>query len=190
MYLKKTTIEGLVEIGCVPHWDDRGAVTEIFRDDWFRQDVSELSFVQENQSLSNEAGTIRGLHAQRGLAVQGKLVRCTSGSILDVAVDARPNSSSFGRWQSFKVSHGGLNQVWVPPGFLHGFCTLEDYTVVVYRLTAHYAPEEEIGVRWDDPDLGISWPIEPSGAKVSEKDRAQPLFRDCNWQEVWSGARQ
>ena len=148
--------------------DDRGHFFESFSAQaWDRP------FVQENQSFSH-AGVLRGLHKQAAPHEQGKLVRVVSGAVFDVAVDVRPGSPTFGRWVGETLSADNRRQLWIPEGFLHGFYALED-SVLLYKMTAAYAPQAETPVRWDDADLGIAWPLrgEPT---VSEKDRAAPAF--------------
>jgi len=136
-------------------------------------------FVQDNHSLSVPNGTVRGLHLQIGAAAQGKLVRCVRGAIWDVAVDVRHGSPSFGQHVAAVLSAGNWQQLWVPPGFLHGFCTLEPHTEVIYKVTAPYDRASERGVLWTDPDLAVPWPITPSEGILSDKDQMLPLLRDC-----------
>jgi dTDP-4-dehydrorhamnose 3,5-epimerase len=130
--------------------------------------------VQDNQSLSVRAGTIRGIHFQSKPAAQGKLVRCLEGKLLDVAVDLRKDSPNYGRWISAILSPTQSNQLWIPVGFGHAFCTLEPDTVISYRVTDYYSPENDKGVAWDDPDIGIGWPKIADPDTLSAKDRSQP----------------
>lgn len=137
-----------------------------------------LEFVQDNQSYSAAAGTVRGLHYQAPPFAQDKLVRVVRGSILDVAVDARKESPSFGKWVSAKLSADGGEQLLVPIGFLHGFITLEPDTEVVYKVTNYYSGECDGAVRWDDPDLAIDWGEFADRAHLSDKDARAPSWRD------------
>ncbi|MBW4092102.1 MAG: dTDP-4-dehydrorhamnose 3,5-epimerase [Proteobacteria bacterium] len=136
-------------------------------------------FVQDNHSLSVPAGTVRGLHLQVAPNVQGKLVRCVRGAIWDVAVDVRHGSPSFGRHVAAVLSAENWCQLWVPGGFLHGFCTLEPDTEVIYKVTADYDRAAERGVVWNDPDLALPWPVAEDAAVLSDKDRVLPRWRDC-----------
>lgn len=158
--------------------DDRGYFAETFRQSLFEQEIGRWSFIQDNQSLSKEQGTVRGLHYQRAPQEQGKLVRCVAGAILDVALDIRPTSPTFGQHVAVELSETNGQQLWVPPGFAHGFCTLVPDTRVVYKVTQYYSAHHEGGVRWDDPALGIAWPISADDAVLSAKDKVRPLFVD------------
>ncbi len=154
--------------------DERGFFMEAFKDGWFRENVEDVAFVQDNQSLSRQVGTVRGLHYQVSPFGQGKLVRCLKGSIFDVAVDIRPGSATFGRWVSTTLTAGNGEQIWVPDGFAHGFCTLEPDTEVFYKVTNPYSRDHDRGLAFDDPEIGIEWPIDLSAAVLSEKDKIQP----------------
>jgi dTDP-4-dehydrorhamnose 3,5-epimerase len=158
--------------------DARGTFSETFRQDRFTAEVGPFVFVQDNQSRSALKGTIRGLHFQREPRAQGKLVRAISGAVLDVAVDIRAGSPSFGRFVAAELSAGNGHQLWVPPGFLHGFCTLSDDVELAYKVTDYYSPEHDAGVRWDDPDIAVPWPVKAAEAVLSDKDRKAPLLRD------------
>jgi dTDP-4-dehydrorhamnose 3,5-epimerase len=158
--------------------DTRGSFSEIFRQDRFTAEVGPVTFVQDNQSRSALKGTIRGLHFQRKPRTQGKLVRAIRGAVLDVAVDIRTGSPSFGRFEAVELSAENGQQLWVPPGFLHGFCTLTDDVELAYKVTDYYSPEHDACVRWDDPDIGIPWPVAASEAVLSDKDRKALLLRD------------
>jgi dTDP-4-dehydrorhamnose 3,5-epimerase len=154
--------------------DSRGYFMEAFKSDWFRTQIEDVSFVQDNQSLSAQVGTIRGLHYQKDPVPQGKLVRCLKGSIFDVAVDIRPGSQTFGQWVGATLTADKGEQLWVPEGFAHGFCTLEPDTVVFYKVTNPYSHPHDAGVAFDDPAIGIEWPIDLSRAVLSDKDKIQP----------------
>ena len=147
---------------------------EAFKDAWFRENIEGVTFVQDNQSLSRQVGTIRGLHYQKAPVGQGKLVRCLKGSIFDVAVDIRPESATFGQWVGETLTAEKGEQLWVPEGFAHGFCTLEPDTEVFYKVTNPYSREHDAGIAFDDPEIGIKWPIDLSAAVLSDKDKVQP----------------
>jgi dTDP-4-dehydrorhamnose 3,5-epimerase len=171
-------IDGLFEIRPRKIADERGYFSEIFRLNAFAEEAGDVEFVQENQSLSRRVGTIRGLHFQTSPAAQGKLVRCLAGSLLDVAVDLRTGSPTFGQSVSLVLTPEHNNQLWVPVGFGHGFCTLEPNSVISYRVTNYYSPEHDKGVAWDDPDIGIDWPDVADPETLSGKDREQPRLAD------------
>jgi dTDP-4-dehydrorhamnose 3,5-epimerase len=174
----QAAITGVVEIRPDRRFDDRGYFSEIFRVDEISRSIGTVQFVQENESLSLAAGTIRGLHFQSPPKAQAKLVRCTAGSLLDVAVDLRRGSPTYGRWVAVALSAKAGNQLWVPVGFAHGFCTLEPDTIVSYRVSAYYSPEHDKGVAWDDPEIGIAWPDIADADTLSAKDRVQPRLAD------------
>lgn len=169
-------LPGLVQVFPKRVGDARGYFAETFREDAFCARVGDVRFVQENQSLSLEAGTIRGLHFQSAPFAQGKLVRCLAGSLYDVAVDLRTGSPAFGKWTAVTISAEAGNQLWIPPGFAHGFCSLEPSTVISYKVTAYYSAPDDRGVAWDDPQLGIEWPKIAKLATLSGKDRVQPAL--------------
>jgi dTDP-4-dehydrorhamnose 3,5-epimerase len=158
--------------------DPRG----IFAETYSRRDFAALGlaedFVQDNWSLSERVGTVRGLHFQRRPHAQAKLVRVLRGRILDVAVDIRRSSPTFGEHVAVELAAGDGRMLWVPVGFAHGFCTLEPMTEVAYKVTADYAPESDAGIAWDDPALGIGWPVAPEDALVSRKDALLPPLGD------------
>ena len=158
--------------------DARGYFSETWSDRRFRQEVADVTFVQDNCSVSAKRGTLRGLHFQKPPYAQGKLVHVVRGSIYDVAVDIRRDSPSYGRHVAVTLDASEGIQVWVPPGFLHGFCTLEDETEVVYKVTAYYSPSHDAGVVWNDPDLRINWPIDVHSIVLSDKDQRHPRLRE------------
>jgi dTDP-4-dehydrorhamnose 3,5-epimerase len=178
MEFRSFELDGPLEIIPRKIEDERGYFSEIFRLDSFAQRVPGVEFVQDNQSLSVRTGTIRGLHFQTHPAAQGKLVRCLAGRLLDVAVDLRNGSPTFGRWLSVVLSPNQNNQLWVPVGFGHGFCTLEPNTIIGYRVTSYYSVENDKGVAWDDPEIGVQWPQEADPDTLSAKDRHQPRLAD------------
>lgn len=178
MEFRTFELDGPLEIIPSKHEDERGYFSEIFRLNSFAEYVPNAKFVQDNQSLSVRSGTIRGLHFQTNPKAQGKLVRSLSGRLFDVAVDLRRDSPNYGRWISIILSSEENNQLWVPIGFGHGFCTLEPNSIISYRVTDYYSPEHDRGVAWDDPDIGISWPEIADAETLSGKDRTQPALAE------------
>jgi dTDP-4-dehydrorhamnose 3,5-epimerase len=171
-------LEGPVEVLPLKIEDERGYFSEIFRLADFCKEVGAVEFVQENQSLSVRPGTIRGIHFQTHPVSQGKLVRCLAGKVMDVVVDLRRHSSSYGRWTSVVLSPETNNQLWIPVGFGHAFCTLEPNSVLSYRVTDYYSPQHDQGVAWDDPDIAIHWPALADADTLSAKDRVQPSLAE------------
>jgi dTDP-4-dehydrorhamnose 3,5-epimerase len=178
MKFRDFRIAGPVEILPSRIEDERGYFSETFRKKAFAELVGCVEFVQDNQSLSLREGTIRGLHFQSKPMAQGKLVRCLAGRIFDVAVDLRTGSDTFGRWISVELTPEDNNQLWVPVGFGHGFCTLKPNSVISYRVTNYYSPEKDKGVAWDDPDIGVDWPSVADPDTLSGKDRQQPSLAE------------
>jgi dTDP-4-dehydrorhamnose 3,5-epimerase len=158
--------------------DSRGFFSETYNMKLFGEAGITLNFVQDNHALSQAAGTVRGLHYQGHPFAQDKLVRVVRGRIFDVAVDIRRASPTFGKWVSVELSADAWNQILVPIGFAHGLCTLEPNTEVIYKVTGYYSKADDFGIRWNDPDLGIPWPVGEDQAELSDKDRVQPLFKD------------
>lgn len=156
--------------------DDRGYFSEVYSQGALAGHGIDLVFVQDNQSLSGPVGTVRGLHFQSPPYAQAKLVRVLKGSILDVAVDIRIGSPAFGKFVSRKLTAAQGNQLLVPEGFAHGFCTLEADTEIHYKVSAPYSREHDFGLLWSDPSLGIDWPVNASTAVLSEKDKVQPTL--------------
>lgn len=173
-----------LEIPCVVcirptlHADARGFFCESYSKRALQEAGIAADFVQDNHSLSRAKGVVRGLHFQSQPHAQGKLVRCIRGAILDVAVDIRVGSPTFGQHVARTLTSDNHEQLWVPEGFAHGFCTLEADTEITYKVTDYYAPECDLGLAWDDPDLGIVWPVGPADAVLSDKDRRQPRLSD------------
>ena len=157
--------------------DHRGFFSETYNKRLLADRGIEMDFVQDNHSLSVERGTIRGLHFQTPPYAQDKLVRVAQGSILDVAVDLRRGSPTYGKSVSAVISAESWNQILVPVGFAHGLCTLEPNTVVIYKVSNYYAPDHDLGLLWNDPDLGIDWPVDEAEARLSDKDCRQPRLR-------------
>ncbi len=175
--VRQLGLDGVVVVVPKKFGDHRGFFVETFNKNAFAEAGITPEFVQDNHSLSAEAGTIRGLHFQVPPKAQAKLVRVVRGSILDVVVDIRRASPAFGKWVAAKITATGGEQIFVPVGFAHGFCTLEPDTEVLYKVSDFYSPEHEMGIRWDDQQLGIRWPL--SGAPVlSAKDTKNALLKD------------
>lgn len=162
------------------HADARGFFSETYNKKTFAEAGIDLDFVQDNHSLSVNAGTIRGLHFQSHPYAQDKLVRVVKGRILDVAVDIRRASPTFGQYVTAEISADAWNQILIPIGFAHGLCTLEPNTEVVYKVTNYYSAKHDLGIRWNDPQIGIDWPVDKSCAQLSEKDKALPFLADAD----------
>lgn len=159
--------------------DDRGFFMESFNHRVFSQAVGrEVHFVQDNHSRSSR-GVLRGLHYQLAPHAQGKLVRVISGRVFDVAVDMRKSSPTFGQWVGAELDGGSHRQMWIPPGFAHGFLVLTESADFLYKTTEYYAPDCEAAVRWDDPDLAITWPLEGLLPQLSGKDAVAPAFKQA-----------
>ena len=177
---RQSDIPGLVVLEPPVFRDARGSFSEVYNRKSFSGSVGvDPEFLQDNHSCS-ERGVLRGLHYQLPPAEQGKLVRVVRGAVLDVAVDIRRSSLSFGDWYSVELSRDNHKQLWVPPGFAHGFITLSDHAELLYKVTAYYSPENDRAIRWNDPDIGIDWTdigIEPL---LSPKDADAPLLRDAD----------
>jgi dTDP-4-dehydrorhamnose 3,5-epimerase len=178
MEFREFEVRGPLEVWPRKHEDHRGYFSEVFRLNKFAEHAENVAFVQDNQSLSIAAGTIRGIHFQSHPAAQGKLVRCIAGRLFDVAVDLRSDSPTFGRWISVILSPEELNQLWVPVGFGHGFCSLEPSSIISYRCTEYYSPDHDLGLAWDDPAVGIQWPEIADPETLSGKDRKQPSLAE------------
>jgi dTDP-4-dehydrorhamnose 3,5-epimerase len=178
--VRELGLDGVLEIVPARHGDDRGYFSETFSRDTFAEAGIGLEFVQDNHSLSRAKGVLRGLHYQLPPRAQDKLVRVVRGAILDVAVDIRRGSPTFGRWVSLEVSAEKWNQILVPKGFAHGFLTLEPDTEVIYKVTDVYAPDRDRSIRFDDPDIGIEWPMARERLRLSQKDSGAPLLGDAD----------
>jgi len=176
MEIETTELAGLLVIRPKVHRDARGFFFESFREDRLREHGVTHPFVQGNHSRSVR-GTLRGLHFQRSPG-QAKLVRCARGKVWDVAVDIRKGSPHYGQWVGVELSAEAGNQLFVPAGFLHGFAVLEPNSELLYKCSDFYAPDCNGAVRFDDPDLGIDWGLDPATAILSAKDAAAPLLRD------------
>lgn len=159
--------------------DVRGYFSETYSQRLLRAAGIDVSFVQDNESLSVEKGVVRGLHFQIAPAAQAKLIRVISGAIRDVAVDIRRNSPTFGQHVSLELSGADGRQIYIPPGFAHGFVTLQNNTLLSYKVSDYYSPSHDRGIRWDDPALKIEWGIDAQAAVLSERDRKHPLLADA-----------
>lgn len=176
MKILKTDLPGVLVVEPRVFGDARGLFVETFRQSWLLEAGLDVSFVQHNQSRSRQ-GVLRGLHYQF-VEPQGKLVRAARGRVFDVAVDVRRGSPTFGRWTGVILDDVDHRQLWIPPGFAHGFCVLSEDADFVYSCTSYYHPASDTGVRWDDPAIGIDWPDLGMPPVLSEKDRNLPLLAD------------
>lgn len=175
MKVKDTPIKGIKIITPEVYFDERGYFFEIFQADKFKQFGIESDFVQDNQSYSKYA-TIRGLHYQVGEFAQGKLVNIVKGKILDVIVDIRFGSPTFGKHFSIELSNQNQKLIWIPPGFAHGFSVLSESAIVIYKCTAKYSPKHERGIKYNDPKLMIDWRVD--NPLVSKKDKVLPALNE------------
>jgi dTDP-4-dehydrorhamnose 3,5-epimerase len=178
MELRATSIAAVTLITPARHGDERGFLSETYSRRAFAEAGIDLDFVQDNHSQSAPAGVVRGLHFQVPPVAQAKLVRVACGAILDVAVDLRRGSPTYGRHVAEMLSAANGRQMLVPVGFAHGFVTLAPDTVVLYKVTAPYSPAHDRGLAWDDPDLAIAWPVAAERAILSDRDRRQPRLAD------------
>jgi len=176
MEIERAGIADVLIIGPKKHGDARGFLSETFKASALKAFGVDCDWVQDNHSLSARRGVVRGLHFQAPPHAQAKIVRVTRGAIFDVAVDLRKGSASYGRHVGVELSAENWRQLYLPPGFAHGFCTLSADTEVLYRASAEYAPHAEYGLAWDDPALGIEWPIGADEAQLSERDLRWPPF--------------
>ncbi|MDQ1850523.1 dTDP-4-dehydrorhamnose 3,5-epimerase [Gemmobacter fulvus] len=188
MQIEQTALPGVVILTPARFGDARG----FFSESWSRKRLAEagidLDFVQDNHSVSARAGTVRGLHFQSPPHAQAKLVRCGRGVLWDVAVDIRRGSPSFGQWVGVELSAENGRQLLIPAGFLHGFVTREADTEIVYKCTDYYAPDCDGALRWDDPQIGIDWGLEPGHAILSDKDARAPLLAAFETPFTWEAA--
>jgi dTDP-4-dehydrorhamnose 3,5-epimerase len=169
-------LDGVFEIRPARFEDSRGYFSEVWSAGQMAQAGFEIGFVQDNHSYSADKGVLRGLHFQMPPAAQHKLIRVSRGSVFDVAVDIRHGSPTFGQWVGATLSAGQWNQLLVPPGFAHGFLTLEEHSEVQYKVSALYRPDLDRAIRFDDPSIGIDWPLAADQIILSDKDRAAPLL--------------
>lgn len=175
---KELELAGLKLVTPKKFGDERGFFCETYNAQAWEKAGLFYQFVQDNHSLSRDIGTVRGLHFQTAPFAQDKLVRVASGRILDIAVDLRRSSPTFGRHIAVELSRENWHQLFIPIGFAHGFVTLESNTEVLYKVTNFYSPQHDRGVAWNDPDLAVVWPIAADRAILSAKDRAWPRLRD------------
>lgn len=188
MKVEKLAIPEVLLITPPKFGDARGFFSETFNAKKLQEATGIAGpFVQDNHSLSVPRGVIRGLHCQLAPFIQGKLVRCVRGAIWDVAVDARVGSPTFGKWVAAELSAENWQQLWIPGGFVHGFCTLEENTEVVYKVTGDYDKASEAGVIWNDPDLALPWPVDPAEVVLSDKDKLLPTLREAGTLFTYEG---
>ena len=178
MEYKETKIKGVFIIEPKVFQDARGYFMEAWKQAEFDEHVGRTVFIQDNESKSS-FGVLRGLHYQKGDASQAKLVRVIKGKVLDVAVDIRKSSPTFGQHVMVELSEENKRQFFIPRGFAHGFLVMSDEAIFTYKVDNPYAPQCDAGIRWNDPDLGIEWPIDPAKVLTSEKDLKQPLLKDA-----------
>lgn len=174
----ETDIKGVYVIEPRVFNDARGYFMEAWKQAEFEEHIGKVQFVQDNESKSSY-GVLRGLHYQKGAASQAKLVRVIKGRVLDVAVDIRRSSPTFGKHVMVELSEDNKRQFFIPRGFAHGFLVLSDEAIFIYKVDNLYTPQQDAGIRWNDPELGIEWPIDPKDVQTSEKDMKQPLLKDA-----------
>ena len=179
MQVEDTAIKAVKIVTPKKHGDARGFFSEVYNKSAFENAGLHYAFVQDNHSFSAAVGTLRGLHFQTPSFAQDKLIRVGRGRIFDVAVDVRRSSPTFGKYVAVELSAQNWRQLLIPTGFAHGFVTLEPDTEVLYKTTAPYSPAHDRGVAWDDPDIGIAWPLPACGPILSDKDRRWPRLKDA-----------
>ncbi len=177
MEITPLKLPGTYEIQLKAHIDPRGYFVETFRTHVFEQHGLVARWAQENQSLSVSKGVLRGLHFQLPPHSETKLIRAIQGRIYDVMVDLRRSSGTYGQWQGVVLDAEQHNMVYIPKGFAHGFCTLTENCIVAYKVDEYYTPPAQAGLRWDDPDIGVEWPVDGLPL-LSDKDQALPYFKD------------
>lgn len=178
MLIEETDLPGVLILTPRRFGDDRGFFSETYNRDALRAQGIDITFVQDNHSLSEHAGTVRGLHYQAPPRAQDKLVRCGRGCLFDVAVDIRKGSPTWGRWVGVELTFENGKQLLVPAGFAHGFVTRAPHTEIIYKCSDTYAPDTEGAVRYDDPEVGIDWGLGELEPRLSAKDAVAPLLRD------------
>lgn len=178
MNYNETFIKGVFVIEPKVFNDSRGYFFEAWKQQEFLDNVGPVNFIQDNESKSS-FGVLRGLHYQKGESAQAKLVRVIKGTVFDVAVDIRRDSPTFGQHVMVELSEENKRQLFIPRGFAHGFLVMSDEAIFTYKVDNVYAPQAEAGIRWDDPQLAIEWPIDPKLVSTSEKDLKQPLLKDA-----------
>lgn len=187
MQVEETKLPGVLLVTPKRFGDDRGFFSEVYNKNGFAAAGVAVEFVQDNHSLSRDVGVVRGLHFQSPPHAQDKLVRVGAGRVMDVAVDIRKGSPTFGEWVAVELSAEAGNQLFIPKGFLHGFATLAPNSELLYKCSDFYAPDCDGAVRFDDPDLGIDWGIDLESATLSAKDAAAPLFKDFDSPFTYEG---
>ena len=180
MQIERFNIEDIFVIMPIKRIDHRGFFSETYRSEALRSQGVTADFVQENHVYSAERGVLRGLHFQIPPRAQGKLVRCIRGTILDVGVDIRKESPTYGCHVALELSAANWRQLWLPPGFAHGYITLEPDCEVIYKVTDYWVPDYERGIAWDDPSLGIDWRCSPTSIITADKDRSHPRLADVD----------
>lgn len=185
MKVYETKLQDVKIIETPVHGDHRGFFTESYSKEIFHEMGITNDFIQDNHSLSVEPGVLRGMHYQTNPKAQTKLVRVTSGAIYDVLVDMRKDSPTYGHWEGYILSEHNHRQLLVPKGFAHGFCTITGNVNVQYKVDEIYSPENDAGIAFDDPDIGIIWPM--SNFVLSQKDKEHPLLKDAIHDFVWEG---
>jgi dTDP-4-dehydrorhamnose 3,5-epimerase len=183
MNILKTKFEDAVLIEPKVFGDHRGFFTESYNKEMFKQNGIDIEFIQDNHSLSQQAGTLRGMHYQLNDKAQTKLVRVTRGAIYDVILDIRKSSPTYGEWQGFILSADNKRQLLVPKGFAHGFCTIVENTEVQYKVDELYSPEHDRGIAWNDPALHIDWPF--NNPVLSDKDTKHPTLAEADNNFTW-----
>jgi len=183
MNILKTKFEDAVLIEPKVFGDHRGFFTESYNKEMFKQNGIDIEFIQDNHSLSQQAGTLRGMHYQLNDKAQTKLVRVTRGAIYDVILDIRKSSPTYGEWQGFILSADNKRQLLVPKGFAHGFCTIVENTEVQYKVDELYSPEHDRGIAWNDPALNIDWPF--NNPVLSDKDTKHPTLAEADNNFTW-----
>ena len=183
MNIIKTKFEDAILIEPKVFGDHRGFFTESYNKEMFQQNGIDMDFIQDNHSLSQQPGTLRGMHYQLNDKAQTKLVRVTRGAIYDVIVDIRKGSPTYGKWQGFILSADNKRQLLVPKGFAHGFCTLVENTEVQYKVDELYSPEHDRGIAWNDPALNIDWPF--NNPVLSDKDTKHPTLAEADNNFTW-----
>ncbi|MFL0572779.1 dTDP-4-dehydrorhamnose 3,5-epimerase [Priestia megaterium] len=183
MNIIKTKFEDAILIEPKVFGDHRGFFTESYNKEMFQQNGIDMDFIQDNHSLSQQPGTLRGMHYQLNDKAQTKLVRVTRGAIYDVILDIRKGSPTYGEWQGFIISADNKRQLLVPKGFAHGFCTIVENTEVQYKVDELYSPEHDRGIAWNDPALNIDWPF--NNPVLSDKDTKHPTLAEADNNFTW-----
>ena len=186
MQIDQTSLPGVLVLTPARHGDSRGFFSESWNRATLEQAGINVDFVQDNHSMSETTGTVRGLHYQTPPQAQAKLVRCGRGALLDVAVDIQRGSPTFGKWVAVELSFDNGRQLLIPAGFAHGFATRAPMTEIIYKCSAAYAPDCDRGIRWDDPVISVDWGLGDTAAVLSAKDRAAPLLADADLPFEWN----